>query len=158
MEILVRTSDGRLDVENDFVRQAVEVENRIADRGIGVPERDAGPNAGLAHGALEAVAVNVFAPVAEFAETVGNNFERGRVNRPIDFLARQQALAVAGDRVAGAVLFPRKQIKLRGQLWVRRSARDANVGIGSRRMFEPSEIVADERLAEPVVVEARQPL
>ena len=35
---------------------------------------------------------------------------------------------------------------------------DADVRVGGRRVLEPRELVVDERFAEPVVVEPRQPL
>ena len=41
---------------------------------------------------------------------------------------------------------------------IRRRADDADIGVGDVRVLEPREVVVDQRLAEPVVVEARQPL
>ena len=49
------------------------------------------------------------APVAELAERVGHDLERRDVDRPVDLLPRDEPLALAGDRVAEAVDFPRQQ-------------------------------------------------
>src|SRR5262249_8990301 len=122
---------------------------------------NAGADAGLAHGALEAFTVDVLAPIAEFAETVGDDLERIGIDRPIDFLAAEDPFAVAGGRIAVGVFFPREalervRIEPRGRR--RYPGPNADVGIGDRGMLEPGEIVAQERFAEPVVIKARQPL
>ncbi len=49
IEVLRGAGDGRLDVEDDFMCETIEVEDCVADCGVGVPERNAGSDAGLAH-------------------------------------------------------------------------------------------------------------
>src|SRR5207237_10867899 len=114
-EILVRCGDRGLGIEHDFMRETVEVEERIVNCGIGVPKWNARSQASLAVSALEALAVDVLAPIAQLTEPERDDFEWRRVDGPIDFLPRDEPLALAGDRVACAVFFPRKAFELGGQ-------------------------------------------
>ena len=97
--------------------------------------------------------------MAELAERVRHDLERREVDRPVDLVPRDEPLALAGDRVAGGCLLPTAAASnceaSVGFVGVRG---DADVGVGGRRVLEPGEVVAEQRLAEPVVVEPRQPL
>ena len=55
--------------------------------------------------------------MAKLAERVRHDLERREVDRLVDFLPRDESLALAGDRVAERILFPRQQ---------RRTARPAS--------------------------------
>ena len=100
---------------------------------------------------MQVLAVDVFAPMGQLPEGVGHRLDRAELQRPVDLLRRHQALALGGD-------FPGQQVEdvLLGR--VLGLAGRAVSGVGGAGVFVPGERVAQQRLAEPEMVQPRIPL
>ena len=95
--------------------------------------------------------------MGQFAQGVGHDFDRADLERPIDFLPRGKPLAVSHRGIGRSVGFPR-QILERLILRIARHIGRLEPGESRRAVFVPGERIVQQRLAQPKMIAARQPL
>ena len=120
--------------------------------GIDGPHRQRGADAGLVIGPRQRLAVDVFAPVAQLAQQVGHDLHRPEFDGQVDFVAGNESPAGEILRFPGQMahrLVARRGAGQRGHL---------ELGIAQARVLEPGQLVVHQRLAQQVMIEARQPL
>ena len=91
---MIRIGEGELGLENHLVRYSVDVEQLAFDRGIDERNRQTRPHPGLPVRPVQGVALQVLAPMVQFAQGIRHDFYRAQLERPVDFLARGKYLAV----------------------------------------------------------------
>ena len=97
VHIAIRLGHRKIDVENDFVGNAVDVPEVVLDTVIYFPHRHTAAYTGLPVETLHVVAVEVFTPMGQLAQCVGDGFHDSHLYGPIEFLSGDQPLAAAAE-------------------------------------------------------------